>query len=457
MSRTQHEDTVAQLLHRLADYARTEPTVAPAPLVVERRLPPRTWTLGLAAAVLVAALASVSLVLREDRGGRLSITGRPSALAGGKTDQLAEAGLEGRSGAASAWTGKELLVWGGVTFNGSENRWLADGAALDPVANRWRPLPAAPLVARGDPAAVWTGSEMLVWGGSAAEERFVDGAAFNPQTNGWRTISSNPFGGVMRPAVVWTGTEMLVFSSTNGPRMASAYDPRTDRWRRLAPLPGLLVMPFPQVVWTGSTAMLVLWPDTSTQPPGSGFPTSGLAPAPGPAAGTSPTSPPGTPPPLPTRPMPAGGGPNSDMFLVSYSPETDQWSRLPEVELRDGGVPRLVWTGQEALLLQNGAPGAAFDPARQAWRSLSAVPEGRPFADAAVWTGRLALLWSGGDEGLAYDPQADIWLTFDAGGQETRSSAVVAWADGQFVGWGGFTTGRSVEYQNDGIRYRPSG
>ena len=455
MSRTEREDTVAELLHRLAEYARTEPSVAPAPLVDHRGLRRPTWTIGLAAAFLMAALASASLLLRQDRGGRVSTTGQLAALAGGKTDRLAEAGLEGRSGVASAWTGKELLVWGGLTFKGSENRWLADGAALDPVANRWRPLPPAPLVARGDPAAVWTGSEMLVWGGSAGEERFVDGAAFNPRTNRWRTISSNPFGGVIRPVAVWTGTEMLVFSSTNGPRTASAYDPRTDQWRRLAPPPGLLVMPFPQVAWTGSTAMFILWPDTSTPPPGSGFPTSDLAPAPGPAAGASPTSPPGTP---PARPIPAGGGPNSNMFLVSYSPTSDQWARLPEVALRDGGVPRLVWTGREALLLQNGAPSAAFDPAHQTWRSLAAVPEGaRSFADAAVWTGRLVLLWSGGEEGLTYNPDADVWSTFDAGGLESRGRAVVAWADGWFVGWGGFTTGRSVDYQNDGIRYRPPG
>lgn len=456
MSRTTREDAVAERLHRLAGYARTEPSLVRDPLVDDqRRRRGATWTIGVAAALLIAALASASLVLRQDGDRRVRASGETAALPGGTTERLAAAGLEGRTGAASVWTGTELLVWGGLT---PENEWLADGAALDPVANRWRPLPRAPIAARGYPAAVWTGTEMLLWGGYAGEERFVDGVAFDPETNRWRMIAPNPFGGVMRPAVLWTGTEMLVFSSTNGPRTASGYDPRSDRWRRLAAPPGLLTMPYPQAVWTGSRAILVLWPDTSTQPPGSGFPTRDLAPAPGPEIGTVPLSPPGTPPTPPTVSRPSAGGPNSSMFLVSYSPESDQWTRLPEVALRDGGLPSLVWTGREVLLVQYQRPVLAFDPKQQTWRSGAPLPEvPRVFAEGAVWTGSLVLLWSGGEEGLAYDPAADVWWTFDAGGLRARSSAVVAWADGLLVGWSGSGNrdgGRS-RLEEDGIRYRP--
>lgn len=455
-NRTAHEDAVAELLHRLADHARTDPSPSRNPLADElrgRRRP--TWTIGVAAALLIAALASASLVLREDGERRVSTTGETASL-GGTTERLADAGLEGRSGAASVWTGKELLVWGGLT---SQNEWLADGAALDPATNRWRPLPKAPIAARSYPAAVWTGKEMLVWGGYSGEARFVDGVAFNPETNRWRMIASNPFGGVMRPAVAWTGREMLVFSSTNGPPAASAYDLRSDSWRRLPPPPGLLVMPYPQVVWTGNQAILVLWPDDSTRGAGptSAGPSGTVAARPD--AGTSPpSSPPGTPPPLTAPPLPTGGGPNSNMFLVSYSPESDQWSRLPEVALRDGGIPSLVWTGREVLLLQSKLPVLAFEPKQQTWRSGAPMPENPTvWSDSPVWTGRLALLWAGGEEGLAYDPAADVWSTFDAGGLRSRSSAVVAWADGLLVGWSGFNNhddGRG-RLETDGIRYRP--
>ncbi|HEX2047714.1 MAG TPA: hypothetical protein VHF27_08120 [Acidimicrobiales bacterium] len=456
MSPTAHEKAVTELLHRLADYAETRPrTVPDAPLVELSPRPRRRWPAAAAAAalLLVAALAGASLALRDDRRGRVT-PGR----AGGATDRLADPGIAGRSGAASVWTGEELLVWGGSTLAGSENEWLGDGAALDPVANRWRPLPPAPIGPRSDPAAVWTGSEMVVWGGTAGGGGILaDGAAFDPKTNRWRPIAPQPFGGSTRPAVVWTGTEMLVVSSVNG-LSTSAYDPRADRWRLLAPPPGALVMPFPQVVWTGSQAVLVLWPSGASgigQGSSSG-PMTVPHPA-GPGSTMVPSAPPATPPPPPVGSPDGRRGPNANLFLAGYSPDSDQWTRLPDVELADGGVPRLVWTGREVLVVQmRGRPGAAFDPERQAWRPLEAPPPEEAFADKAVWTGRFALLWAGGERGLAYDPEQDVWSTFDAGGLRARSDAEVVWADGLLLGWGGYDQGAPrPRLLDDGIRYRP--
>ncbi len=64
------------------------------------------------------------------------------------------------------------------------------------------PLPAGatalsrgPLVGRFGHSTVWTGKELIVWGGWADEHgdrRFDDGAAYNPSTDTWRTIASAP-------------------------------------------------------------------------------------------------------------------------------------------------------------------------------------------------------------------------------------------------------------------------
>ena len=407
MSRTETEKAVTELLQRLAAYAPTKPSLAHEPLAIEHRRRRPTWTMAAAAVLLVAALASVSLLLGPDRDRPVSTIGEPAALPGGTTERLAATELTGRTGAASVWTGKELLVWGGSGRLGSDAP-LADGAALDPVANRWRPLPAAPIGPRRDPAAVWTGTEMVVWGGFASDRLLIDGAAFDPRTNHWRIIATQPFGGALQPAVVWTGSEMVVFSSMNVPTAGSAYDPATNRWRRLTPPPGRLLIPVQRVAWTGREAILLLWPEV------------------------------------------ASNGPNSDMFLASYAPDSDQWSRLPEVDLEDGFVPPLVWTGREVLVLQSGRPGHAFDPGRQVWRSLASGSDDPPaFAASPVWTGRQVLLWAGGEQGLAYDPELDRWSPFDAGGLERRSDAVVAWTGGLFVGWGG------GDGNADGVRYRP--
>ena len=66
----------------------------------------------------------------------------------------------------AVWTGTEMVVYGGTT---SETAAAATGAGYDPVLNHWRALgnPGNP-VARTAATAVWTGSQMLFFGGSSA-------------------------------------------------------------------------------------------------------------------------------------------------------------------------------------------------------------------------------------------------------------------------------------------------
>jgi hypothetical protein len=85
----------------------------------------------------------------------------------------------GRAHAAAVWTGKRLLVWGGETGKPGSFVIPPHGLAYDPKADRWSPLPQAPLRGRLDPLAVWTGRAMIVWGGAGR----ADGAAFEPKTS----------------------------------------------------------------------------------------------------------------------------------------------------------------------------------------------------------------------------------------------------------------------------------
>jgi hypothetical protein len=488
MSRTPEEQKVADLLHRLAEHAGADPSVPTEPRVAAPPPPlRRPWTSVLVAAVVLAVvLAGTALVLRDSPENRvITSAGETPVLSGGTTERLAPSGLAGRSGAASVWTGKEVLIWGGsATDPTSGTRTLADGAALDPSSGRWRPIPPAPIAGRADAAVTWTGREMVIALGVGFNgEPLLDGAAFDPQANRWRTIAPHPAPGAFRPATVWTGTELLVVASTNRAPATSAYNPATDQWRVRTPPPGSLVMPFPQVVWTGAEAVYVLWPSTFSDGP-VGSAVLGTVPAPtvsggsgtgltatGPGAVAPPTIAPSTglpgpppsanlppPPPPDILPVPAMRGPNSGMFLASYSPATDRWTRLPDVALRDGTVPRLAWTGTEVLAFQSPEASVAFDPKRQVWRSIAPVPPPTSgYAETAVWTGRLVLLWSGGKDGLAYDPETGAWSTFDAGGLPTTSDPVVVWADGSLVAWSGFASqdGGTPQFADAGIRYRP--
>jgi galactose oxidase-like protein len=64
--------------------------------------------------------------------------------------------------APAVWTGSEMIVWGG--FDG--NSFLNTGGRYDPSTDSWTATSTtnAPS-ARGGHTAVWTGSEMIVWGG----------------------------------------------------------------------------------------------------------------------------------------------------------------------------------------------------------------------------------------------------------------------------------------------------
>src|SRR6185436_17215434 len=46
-----------------------------------------------------------------------------------------------------------------------------------------------PPDARADHVAVWTGTEMIIWGGKDPTRRFTTGALYNPSTDTWRQMT----------------------------------------------------------------------------------------------------------------------------------------------------------------------------------------------------------------------------------------------------------------------------
>lgn len=91
-----------------------------------------------------------------------------------------------RYGAQAVWTGTRLLVWGGNTAPGG-SKVSRRALSYDPATNRWTSLPSATrLLARHvDPVVAWTGHELIVWGGWTGRppyRGFDDGAVFVPTT-----------------------------------------------------------------------------------------------------------------------------------------------------------------------------------------------------------------------------------------------------------------------------------
>jgi len=152
---------------------------------------------------------------------------------------------DGLFGGAVAWTGQELLVWSGddISQPGDGGTPSDQGFAFDPRTSTWRTLPTAPIVERDFTASAWTGRELLVWGGAGRPHtlRLADGALYNPGTDSWRRMRAAPTDFFLRISV-WTGQELLVWgdsAATSGaPYVGAAYDPAADTWRRIASTPG---------------------------------------------------------------------------------------------------------------------------------------------------------------------------------------------------------------------------
>src|SRR5206468_3899152 len=78
----------------------------------------------------------------------------------------------------AVWTGSEMIVWGG--YNGSD---LNTGGRYNPGTDSWTATSttSAPA-ARDQHTAVWTGSEMIVWGGVDSGSVLNTGGRYNPAT-----------------------------------------------------------------------------------------------------------------------------------------------------------------------------------------------------------------------------------------------------------------------------------
>src|SRR5439155_6901593 len=115
-----------------------------------------------------------------------------------------------RAGHTALWTGTEMIVWGGDDAS-------ASGGRYDPTNDSWRPtrLDGTTPAGRRGHTSVWTGQDMLVWGGVISRGNYVvdnSGGRYDPRTDQWRPTSVAAGTPAARAAhsAVWSGSEMTV-------------------------------------------------------------------------------------------------------------------------------------------------------------------------------------------------------------------------------------------------------
>src|SRR5262249_56663908 len=95
----------------------------------------------------------------------------------------------------------------------------------DPATDAWVATSLAGRASdRSNHAAVWTGTEMIVWGGNA-DSTLNTGGRYDPATDTWAatSLAGAPNMRLLHTAV-WTGTEMIVWGGLDGPFSHIALD-----------------------------------------------------------------------------------------------------------------------------------------------------------------------------------------------------------------------------------------
>lgn len=341
-----------------------------------------------------------------------------------QVDPLPDGPLASRIGAAAVWTGREVVIWGGETGppgNPSPPERFSDGAAYDPATRSWRPLPPSPLPPRSFAQAVWDGEAVVVAGGAGAGSASLSAAAWNPVSGVWRPLPDLP---LQPSALVRTDAGVLALAGDEaGAVHASLLRQGDTEWNVLptAPLPPVHA---PYAVRAGAEVVVLAAPRACCD---GGVRIVGAALRPG------------------------GGG---------------SWRTIAPPTSSAGWLTRPLWSGREVLLLNHATeqidgggtnpfptvwPSAAYDPVTDVWRdpALPVQPQG---GGPSVWAaGRAVFVSTFEDTVTTYDPATDSWTTFPADHLGLRESPTVVTTNDGVLAWGGY---EGFEPRDDGVLIR---
>lgn len=318
----------------------------------------------------------------------------------------------------AVWTGSEMIIWGGY-----DPYYFNTGGRYDPATDSWKntKISGAPS-ARYLHTAVWTGTEMIIWGGSGSGANYSNvGGRYNPNTNSWQSIIIT---GAPSPRVehtaIWDGTQMIIFGgkgqSNNLLNDGGLYDPLNNSWQNIntdgAPSP----RSGHTSIWSGSE--MIIW----------------------------------------------GGYDGSSTYSNTggrYNPNNHSWQVTSLLSAPVGRINHsavwtstemIIWGGKGSSILNNGG---RYNPKTDSWTPTNLSPD-TPNArqwHSAIWSGDEMIIFGGyGNTGSRYNPVNDSWqsTSFDnAPSGRLRHTAI--WTGDEMIVWGGTYNGKL----NTGGRYNP--
>jgi N-acetylneuraminic acid mutarotase len=337
----------------------------------------------------------------------------------------------GRDYNTAVWTGSEMIVWGG--FDGSNGSIFNSGGRYNPGTDSWTATSTANTpTGRIAHTAVWSGSEMIVWGGVGSNDSlFNTGGRYNPGTDSWTATGTNnaPTARYGHTAA-WSGSEMIVWGGTGGSpsgvNTGGRYNPGTDSWTATSTTNAPTGRFYHTAVWSGSE--MIVW----------------------------------------------GGSPNPNIYVNTggrYNPGADSWTATSTTNAPTGrDYHTAVWRGSEMIVWggfdgSNGVnTGGRYNPGTDSWATTSTTnaPTARDY-HTGIWTGNEMIVWGGSPDvsgenevntGGRYNPNTDSWTaTGTATAPTARELHTAVWTGSEMIIWGGFDGSNGV---NTGGRYNPS-
>jgi len=361
-----------------------------------------------------------------------------ATLAAGHWTTLPAAPIPARADALGIWTGSQVIVWGGAS--GAQGDQLrSDGAAYTPATRAWAVLPAAPISGRTGMVSVWTGHQVVIWGGNdnvAPGSPFAtDGAQYTPSDHQWRMMAPSPLTATQHPQAAFVDNLVIVVGIKVPPPpttpppgavkaskvSAAAYDPITNAWTLLPAMPSTNGHRVSYVTVSANEGRLFIWQHWESGDGSFGIDRVSFDPAthawqrdsaatnpprdvPG-HAGIDEAIPAGPNFLVPAAPLWCGGcpGPPPDFSPHGwrYSIAGNVWTTIPQ----EPAGTEWVWTGSSLLsVFGEGSGGAqsgtargasaAWNPATNQWLRLPDPPFAAHYGDAvAVWAGEQLIEW----------------------------------------------------------------
>jgi len=357
-------------------------------------------------------------------GSDKAFDGEHVRIQGGSQDiwYLPEGAPTARQGHTAVWTGTEMIVWGRYGFP------TETGGRYNPVTDSWRAT-----AVLGGPAprynhtAIWTGTEMIIWGGFIVNQVLNSGSAYNPMTDSWTEI---PMDDAPVPrtdhTAVWSGSEMIVWggqASSSLTESGGRYDPGSNSWTAISQVNAPTGRVQHTAVW--ADGVMLVW---------------------------------------------GGYDGNATNTGGAYNPTTDNWSSITLIgapSARDRHTA--IWTGDEMVIWGGDeganytATGGRYDPVSDQWldTNTSNAPTART-DHVGVWSGSEMIVWGGNDSsytatGGRYDPLNDTWApTSVDSAPAPRWGESVVWTGDEMIVWGGaFASIAGNPETNTGGRYDP--